>query len=340
MVLRSQSPLEPSDWEFKDGLDECLELGEYFPYQTHVMSTKYMMKLAALKYIHNQPDTINQFVNRTKTYLKHWTNCLYGHQSDIGTSCYQEDFQSLMNVSMEFMDSTLQTISEYDKKDYSDFDKVLDITKMWNDLQKSIRETFYAHLTDYPKWLGFNDANQARRSNCAQCNVFDALGPPQSTFIALSGFFMPYETQMPDGDIVPEGVILHERAGKYHEIHEHAHAYLHEKKSNKKQHFHCEWIDEGISDWAAINILKSEMIEKSHFMELYDFWLVFNSLDDANRKKIIWCWCQDPETLNWWLFISDMLLKIQEFRSTNRALLTWRPSDKIDIKFTLDEYIK
>ena len=87
---------------------------------------------------------------------------------------------------------------------------------------------------------------------------------------------------MPDGTVIPEGVSVHERAGKFAEIHEHAHAFVHQKKISSGKHIRCNWIDEGIANWAAVNVLKPIKIDRSLFLDIYDF-----SFSFAKQKPLL-----------------------------------------------------
>lgn len=332
-----QQPSRVFDYRFKESLEAQLDLGEYRPFATHICTSDFMFQLSVFKYLFKNYRTFQEDLDKLKNYLITWEKCITGHQTKSGTHCYNHSFRDLMERSFKLIKLKISKLENFTSKDFIDLEKSLNYGRLWNELQSTITKTFYAHLTIFPKWLNINPPNEPRRGTCAECKEFDIIGPPVPRFIGLSAFFMPYETKLPNGVTVPEGILLHEAAGAFHELHEHAHAYLHEKKKGH-QHPKCDWIEEGISDWAAIQILKPRSKERSFYLEVYDFWIILNSMDSAARKKLIQCWCIEPEQFRWQKFVSDMRKYLKDHKVQFRSKLAWKPNESCDCELNIEKY--
>jgi hypothetical protein len=244
-----------------------------------------------------------------------------------------------MRARFDGADVLLGELDKFSEDDLRDFSKAIEFSRKWNLLQRTLIDTFFAHLAYYPAWLDSEWAPQAKRINCADCHLFDAIAPPVPAFVALSSFFMPRSASMPDGTPVPEGVLLHEKAGEFHEVHEHAHAYVHEKKTPGLRP-NCEWLDEGIADWAAMTVTERETKERSLYYEMYDFWLIINSFSDDGRKELVRAWCGEPEKYDWERLVEDGSRLLQETRARARGAMTWKTGDASGLKIELGDYIK
>ena len=333
-----QLPKETSSYSRKSEIEFVLGLGEYIPYRTHRHQGDFMFKLAVAKRVYGRYGAAKSLLEESKRYLDRWRRCAGEHEGRSGTYCYSADFRSTMTGGFERIDSLLRSIEETSERDFLDFEKVCDFSRKWNQFQKAMRDTFYAHLAYYPEWLGVGTEAEARRNNCADCALFDAIEPPIPAFIALSAFFMPREAKMPDGTTIPEGISLHVRATEFHELHEHAHAYLHEKKSPGKQ-LVCEWIDEGIADWAAIKIIRPKDVERSAFGELYDLWVVINTMGDGERQMLIRLWCLGSEKVRWVEMASDAIACMRDKRAEKRTDLTWSADERCARPISISKYL-
>jgi hypothetical protein len=338
--IQHQVPSSEFEFKYKNEIENMLGLGEYRPFHTMHKPSEFMFKLSSFKYVHKNYDGFRILLDQVNDYIETWQNCVKAHENQDGTFCYDQDFRTLMNGSFENIRSGLSELSSYSETDFADFDKNLEFTRYWNNIQHTISETFYAHLVGYPKWLGVDSAPQSPRATCAGCKVLNNIGPPPLTFISLSACFMPYVTHLPDGTVIPEGVLVNEKASELHILHEHIHAYLHEKKVPEQKHVHCEWVDEGIADWAAVKILEPDIKEKSFFMELYDFWIILNSIKEEECKQIVENWCNEPEKFQWREFVKDAINCIREYRNESREKMVWFSNENCNFKFDFEKYIK
>ena len=336
--LRHQHPTSDFKYKYREQLENVFELGEYLPFATIRKPSEFMFKLSAYKYVYRKSNEFQALLTELKNYLKVWQNCVASHQAKEGSFCYNNEFRMLMNGSFENLSAGISDLESYTKEDFEDFEKILDFARYWNNIQRTISETFYAHLIEYPKWLGIQSTEFEERNTCASCQEFKVIGPPSMMFIALSACFVPYVIHLPDNTIIPEGILANDQAKPFHILHEHSHAYLHEKKALDHQHLHCDWIEEGISDWAAIKILETDIKERSYLMEIYDFWIIFNSINDNDRKQIFKLWCNEPEKFLWKEFVSDMRQCIIAHRAKNRQKLAWFSNERCEIGPVIDKY--
>ncbi|MFH0816627.1 MAG: hypothetical protein V1934_07420 [Methanobacteriota archaeon] len=335
----SQKPARPSEFRMRGGLEEALGIGEYVPYPTSICRADFMQKLAVQKRILGRYGEAREMLDSARSYLAAWRHCVSGHEGTPGTFCYSGDFRNLMRAQFEGIDILLAELETYGEEDMRDFAKAIDFSMKWNLLQRKLIDTFFAHLAYYPSWLEIEGAPQAKRTNCADCHLFDAVAPPVPAFIALSALFMPRSSSMPDGTPVPEGILLHEKAGEFHEVHEHAHAYVHEKKKPGTR-LRCEWIDEGIADWTAMAVTGRETKERSLYYEMYDFWLIVGSLSEEDRKELVRAWCSEPESYEWERLTEESMEAIRELRAKTRGKMEWASTENSDVKIELQNYRK
>ena len=336
--LKQQLPSVEAEYEYSTRIEEWLRLGKYLPFETHYMPKDYMFRLAVYKYVYKKCSDMKEHLQGLKAYKDMWEQCTQTYRRKKDSYCHKEDFSKLMASSFERMQPYIEDLDSFHEEDFDDFGMALEFASLWNGLIRLVWDTFYAYLVIYPRWVNIDGEMPSERPNCAQCKMFDAIGPPSSVFIALSGFFNPRRTQMPDGTVVPEGIIVHENADKLQELHEHAHGYIHEAKDADKEHFICHWIDEGMADWTAINILKPKDVAGSVFLEMYDFWIVFNSLKEEDRDRIFKCWCQEPEMFDWPRFVWDMRQRLQNHRAKARERLKWPPDERLSQMDSIDKY--
>ncbi len=336
--IQHQRPTSSYDYKYKDQIENVLELGEYLPFATNRKPSELMFELSGYKYVYKKYNEFQVLIDNIKEYLKTWQDCVNRHRNNQESYCYNNEFRMLMDGSFENIMSILFELNSYTIDDFDDFEKVLDFTRSWNGMQRRIAETFYAHLIEFPKWLDINDAETQERNTCATCNELQAIGPPSMMFIALSACFLPQVVRLPDNTIIPEGILANEGSKPFHILHEHIHAYLHEKKAQGHQHLNCDWIEEGISDWAAMRILEPDIKERSYLMEIYDFWIILNSINDDDRKQIIKLWCYEPEKFGWKEFVSNMRQCIRKHRAKNRQKLVWFRNEQCEILPKIDRY--
>jgi hypothetical protein len=335
----SQKPAIPSEYPRKGAIESALGLGEYIPYQTNRRPGDFMMKLAVQKRILGRYGEAREMLDSARSYISAWRRCVSGHEGARGTFCYSGDFRNLMRAQFDGADKLLAELEKFSEDDLRDFPKAIEFSRKWNILQRTLIDTFFAHLAYYPAWLGQDGAPKVKRNNCADCHLFDAIAPPVAAFIALSAFFIPRSASMPDGTPVPEGVLLHEKAGEFHEIHEHAHAYVHEKKAPGLR-LSCEWIDEGIADWTAMAVTEAETKERSLYYEMYDFWLVINSFSEEDRGELVRAWCAEPEKYDWQKLVEDGSRLLREMRASTRGAMAWKNGEASDVKIALGDYRK
>jgi hypothetical protein len=338
--IRHQVPSGKFGYKYKDHIEKLLDLGEYLPFHMVYKSSEFMLKLSTYKYVYKNPKGFLEILNRITDYLNTWENCVKAHEKQKGTFCYSKEFRALMTGSFENIRSGITDLALYSHQDFEDFNKCLEFAGYWNNIQQTISETYYAHLVGYPKWLNIKNKDRKTRPNCAECKVMNIIGPPPLSLIGLSACFMPYVTHLPDGTAVPEGIIVNEKASPIHLLHEHVHGYLHEKKATGRKHLHCEWIDEGIADWAAVKILQPDIKEKSYFLEMYDFWIILNSIDKNDCRRIVKLWCNEPEKFKWQEFVKDAIVCIRKYRFNNREKLAWFGNEQCQIDMNLDTYFK
>jgi hypothetical protein len=337
--IRHQIPSGKFEYKYKEQIEALLGLGEYLPFHTMHRSPEYMFRLSVNKYVHKNQKGLRILIDRLENYIIMWNECIISHKNQNGTYCYNKDFRALMLGSFTNIRTGLSELRSYIEQDFEDFNKNLEFAGYWNNIQEIISETFYAHLVEYPKWLGINKVTQSSRNNCSECKVMNNIGPPPLSFIGLSSCFMPYVTHLPDGTVIPEGVIVNDNTSDIHALHEHIHGYLHEKKIPDKEHIHCEWIDEGIADWAAVKILEPDIKEKSHFLEMYDFWIVLNSLENNERKFIIKLWCNEPERFRWREFVKDAINCLRKYRNEKRTKMAWFNNENCNFDLDTKNYI-
>jgi len=298
-----------------------------------------MMRLAVQKRVLGRNAEAMEMLGSAHSYLSAWKKCVSGHEGRPGTFCYSSDFRDLMRAQFDGADELLTELGRFTEEDLRDFSKAMEFSRKWNILQRTLLDTFFAHMAYYPEWLEMGGQPQAKRVNCADCHLFDAIVPPVPAFVALSALFMPRAASMPDGTPIPEGISLHQKASEFHEIHEHAHAYVHEKKSPGKR-LGCEWIDEGIADWTAMSITQMEMKERSTFYEMYDFWLVIKSFTDDERKELLRAWCHAPDKFDWQRLVEDGLKALKGKREANRGAMWWKRGESCDAGIELAKYRK
>ncbi|MCK5559638.1 MAG: hypothetical protein KAJ51_03555, partial [Thermoplasmata archaeon] len=85
-------------------------------------------------------------------------------------------------------------------------------------------------------------------------------------------------------------------------------------------------------------ILETDIKERSYLMEIYDFWIIFNSINDNDRKQIFKLWCNEPEKFLWKEFVSDMRQCIIAHRAKNRQKLAWFSNERCEIGPVIDKY--
>jgi hypothetical protein len=311
VVVLSNSPSVPGEYRSKDALENVLQLGEYIPYRVSVRDDDFMFRLAVQKRIFGRPAEARVMVQEASGYLDSWRLCVGSHERKPATFCYSSDFRALLRSNFESMERALAALGSYEDVDFQDFGRVIEFSRKWNALQRSMRDTFFAHLAYYPAWLDEGEGPRGKRESCADCHQFDSVPPPVPTFVMLGAFFLPRDARMPDGTRIPEGIILHEKAGEYQEAHEHAHAYVHERKSLGPRP-HCEWIEEGIADWAAMAMTHQEDIEGRYYREMYDSWRAFAAMPEEDRRELVRAWCHEPEKYDWGKLREDAVELIRE----------------------------
>ncbi|MBI5000044.1 MAG: hypothetical protein HZB92_00740 [Euryarchaeota archaeon] len=338
--IKNQRPSRPADFRRRRELEGALGLGEYVPFPSQRAPADVMFRIAVYRRVFGKHGEMLAILARTKEYVDAWKDCVLGHEGKEGTNCHRPEFRALMRDGFGRMGAFIALLESYEPDDLRDFQRALAFARVWNDLGKTISDTFYAHLAEYPAWLGMDSPETPPRDNCAECKLFDTVGPPPVAFIAFSGFFLPYAAIMPDGTPIQEGVTLHERAGDFHEAHEHAHAYVHERKDSSRAHPRCEWVEEGMAMWAAARLDGKGAPERSAFLELYDFWLVFNSMPEKDRAELFRLWCAEPERFRWGDFVRDMREAVSRHRAKNRARARWSADERLDAAPGIGEYFR
>jgi len=61
-------------------------------------------------------------------------------------------------------------------------------------------------------------------------------------------------------------------------------------------------------------------------------------MDSVARKKIIQCWCIEPEQFKWQKFVSDMRKYLKEHEAQFRSKLTWKSNESCGCELNIDEY--
>jgi hypothetical protein len=312
-------------------------LGEYVPYPSTKLPDGAMFRLAVQKRVLGRHAEMSRMLAEAQSYLASWRGCVSAHEGSEGTFCYRDEFRELMRAEFDRAERLMDELAGYDAPDFVDFRKAMEYAEKWNVLQRTFRDTFYAHLAFYPAWLDEDGEPSTKRDNCADCRLLDAIAPPAPAFIALSAFFIPRAATLADGTRVPEGVLVHEKANEYHEIHEHVHGYVHEKKSLGERP-HCEWIEEGIADWAAMNVTGGEMAFRSAFHEMYDFWLVLESLPAEERAELVRAWCESPWSYDWGRLVDEAAAKLREVRRATRGRAEWQKGKMPKLGISFREY--
>jgi len=339
-VIKNQRPSHPGDFKRRAGLENALRLGDYIPYPSYRAPADVMFKIAVYRRVFGRHGEMMAILARTKEYIGAWKDCVLGHEQREGTNCHRPEFRAQMRDGFERMEAFIALLDSYQVDDLKDFQRAMAFAKAWNDLGKTISDAFYAHLAEYPAWLGIETDKAAPRDNCAECRLFDTVGPPPVAFVAFSGFFLPHAAIMPDGTPIQEGVTLHESASGFHESHEHAHAYIHERKDATHSHPRCEWVEEGMASWAASKVEGKGAPERSIFLEMYDFWLVFNSMPEKDRNELFRLWCAEPERVRWGEFVSDMREAVSRHRARNRSRARWDAGERLEDTPDIARYLK
>ncbi len=337
-----QLPSEPDRrYAYRRALQRLFRLGRYLPYPARPHRAADMDALAAFKYIHGNATALRTALAHIQRYLEKWSRCMHCHSGVAGSFCADADFDHYLQTLFDRMEKRTTRLQQLTGARLRVFRHALEFLTHWNALQEQIVETFTMDTLVCPDWYeragtpgngAIGSGGPPEKTSCAACHQKDAIAPPVPVFLTLAGYFSPRPLTLPNGLTLEEGVHIRTGTDDLVILHEHVHAYLHQKKDPAIAHPTCDWIEEGLAGWAAHRLLQPATVPRSHLNELYDFWIIMNSLAPVKVRALVVRWCEQPDSVDWSRFVAVARECLQRhYRApAHRTRRRWSPGERLD----------